>query len=72
MKNENDMEMILVKYGFERADEENTWTRGEWEIRLYGSLVEIFENPDLVQKPRYYMADMDLIDMTTLLEEISN
>lgn len=72
MKNENDMEMILVKYGFEKSDEENTWLRGGWEIRLYGSLIEISENPDLVDKPRYYMAEMDINDMTTLLEELSN
>jgi len=61
-----------MKYGFERSEEENTWLRDGWEIRLYGSLIEISENPDLVDKPRYYMADINLIDMTELLEEISN
>lgn len=72
MKNENDMEMILSKYGFKKSEEEDTWINEGWEIRIYGTLVEISENPDLVDKPRYYLGDINIIDMETILEEISN
>lgn len=72
MKNENDMDILLSKYGFEESDEPNTWLKDEWEVRIYGTLIEISEDPIKVKRPRYYSADMKFIDMATLLEEISN
>lgn len=71
MKNENDMEMILAKYGFEKGEEPDTWLKDEWEVRLYGSLVEISEDPEKTSKPRYYMGDLNLIDLATLLDELA-
>ena len=69
--NKSDMEMILSKYGFTKSKLENIWIKDVWEVYLDDKCIEISEDFDRVNNPRYYIADRNQIDLETLLETIS-
>ena len=53
------MTEILMKNNFVYDDEDKSWGRGNWTIRFYKNMVEIFNTPD-VEGGKYYCSNIYL------------
>jgi hypothetical protein len=70
--NDNDMESILRKYGFNVDDSGNIWTRGLWTVRFFENVVEIFDDVLEGGEGKYLLGDRDLLDLEAVLEDIKD
>lgn len=64
------MELYLMKRGWIQKDSPNEWTKYDWTIRFYENYIEVFNDPDKVDIPKYFLGKKDEVDLGLILDEI--
>jgi hypothetical protein len=67
--NDRSMKELLNKYGFFQ-ESPNTYTRDIWTVRFFDNEIEIFDDPFQGGEGKYFIGDVDLIDLEAILEDM--